>query len=280
MKIVKKECLRSIRERTFCSTRRGVLEHSCNAEDTKTKKQREELMWNQVKDQNDLVKEVLDFLKDYPDRAIRQEFLGNLEFIYGEDEQDWKEMRDEDRERREALKERKAAEFAAEREAKKRAKASGSKDKARRVEVFDISEGDDEMMVIDELMEWYLGEDVERVRMINDQRYDRDWYEPVEVCLDSGADCHVLPLSFYSEDLGSTELPELRMMITDARGNAIRTTETRANITFKFQKESGRTLKVIDSCVFGEVTQPLLAVGRLWKLVGVWNPTAMRKRFS
>ena len=55
--------------------------------------------WNQVKDQNDLVKEVQDFLKDYPDRAIRPEFLGNLEFIYGEDEQDWKEMRDEDREK-------------------------------------------------------------------------------------------------------------------------------------------------------------------------------------
>ena len=86
--------------------------------------------WNQVKDQNDLVKEVLDFLKDYPDRAIRQEFLGNLEFIYGEDDQNWKEMRDADRERREALRERKAAEYAAEREAKKRAKASGPKDKA------------------------------------------------------------------------------------------------------------------------------------------------------
>ena len=51
-----------------------------------------------MKDQNDLVKEVLDFLNDYPDRAIRQEFLGNLEFIYGEDDQDWKEMRDQDRE--------------------------------------------------------------------------------------------------------------------------------------------------------------------------------------
>ena len=221
--------------------------------------------WNQVKDQNDLVKEVLDFLNDYPDRAIRQEFLENLEFIYGEDDQDWKEMRDEDRERREALRERKATEYADAREAKKKAKASGSKDKVRRVEVFDISEGDDEMTVIDELMEWYLGEDVDRVRMINGQRYERDWYEPVEVCLDSGADCHVLPLSFYSEELGTTELPELRMMITDAQDNAIRTTETRANITFEFQKENGRTLKVIDSCVFGEVTQPLFAVGKLWK---------------
>ena len=64
------------------------------------------------------------------------------------------------------------------------------------MEVFDISEGDDEMMVIDELMAWYLVEDVERIRMINDQRYKRDWYEPVEVCFDSATDCHVLPSEF------------------------------------------------------------------------------------
>ena len=115
--------------------------------------------------------------------------------------------------------------------------------------------------------------------MINDQRYERDWYEPVEVCLDSGADCHVLPLSFYSEELGTTELPELRMMITDAQGNAIRTTETRANITFEFQKENGRTLKVIDSCVFGEVTQPLFAVGKLWKTGWGVEPYSHEKAF-
>ena len=28
------------------------------------------------------------------------------------------------------------------------------------------------MVVIHKLMEWYLGEEVERVRMINDQRYE------------------------------------------------------------------------------------------------------------
>ena len=145
--------------------------------------------------------------------------------------------------------------------------------------MFDISEGDDEMTVIDELMEWYLGEDVDRVRMVNDPRYEREWYEPVEVCLDSGADCRVLPLSFYSEELGTTELPELRMMITDAQGNAIRTTETRANITFEFQKENGRTLKVIDSCVFGEVTQPLFAVGKLWKTGWGMEPYSHEKAF-
>ena len=53
------------------------------------------------------------------------------------------------------------------------------------------------------------------------------------------------------------------MMITDAQGNAVRITEMRANITFELQKENGRTLRVIDSCVFGEVTQPLFAVGKV-----------------
>ena len=225
--------------------------------------------WNQVKDQNDLVKEVLEFLKDYPDQTIRQDFLRDLDYIYGEDDQDWREMRQEKKQRKKEMLERKEAEK----------KARGSKDHVRRLEVFDISEGDDEMVVIDDLMEWYLGEDVERVRMINDRQYERDWYEPVEVCLDSGADCHVLPLSFYSEELGTTELPELRMMITDAQGNAIRTTETRANITFEFQKENGKTLKVIDSCVFGEVTQPLFAVGKLWKTGWGMEPYSHERAF-
>ena len=115
--------------------------------------------------------------------------------------------------------------------------------------------------------------------MVNGQQYERDWYEPVEVCLDSSADRHVLPLSFYSEKLGTTELPELRMMITDAQGNAIRTTETRANITFELQKENGRILKVIDSCVFGEVTQPLFAVGKLWKTGWGMEPYSHEKAF-
>ena len=153
--------------------------------------------WHQVKDQNDLVKEVLEFLKDYPDQAIRQKFLEDLEYIYGEDDQDWREMKQEKKQRKKEMLERK--------EAEKRSR--GSRDKVRRLEVFDISEGDDEMTVIDDLMEWYLGEDVDRIRMVNDQQYERDWYEPVEVCLDSGADCHVLPLSFYSEELGTIVTP-------------------------------------------------------------------------
>ena len=53
--------------------------------------------------------------------------------------------------------------------------------------------------------------------MINDQRCERDWCEPVEVCLDSGADCHVLPLSFYSEELGTTNYRVTRTAYDDNR---------------------------------------------------------------
>ena len=90
-------------------------------------------------------------------------------------------------------------------------------------------------------------------------------------------DCHVLPLAYYSEDLGTVEFPALRMAIQDAQGNRIRTTETRANITFEFQRVDGRVIKVRDSAVFGDVTQPLFAVGKLWKLgwgldpIDEWN---------
>ena len=44
--------------------------------------------WNQVKDINDLVNEVLEFLKDYPDKPIRQQFLEDLEDVYGEEDQE------------------------------------------------------------------------------------------------------------------------------------------------------------------------------------------------
>ena len=53
--------------------------------------------------QNDLVKEILEFLKDYPDRAIRQEFLKNLEYMYGEDDQNWTELRQEEKQRKKEM---------------------------------------------------------------------------------------------------------------------------------------------------------------------------------
>ena len=66
------------------------------------------------------------------------------------------------------------------------------------------------------------------------------------------------------------------MIISDAQGNSIRTTETRGNITFGFQKENGKTVKVIDSAVFGEVTQPLFAVGKRWKTGWGIEPCTLR----
>ena len=58
--------------------------------------------WNQVKDINDLVNEVLEFLKDYPDKPIRQQFLEDLEDVCGEEDQDWREMRKEQKAKRNA----------------------------------------------------------------------------------------------------------------------------------------------------------------------------------
>ena len=233
---------------------------------------------NYPKNEIKRVKEILEYLKDYPERPGRTEFLERLDQVYTSDDRIHRELKNEDRDKCRNEDERRKQHMENKKQ-RKSEQASRSKENVRRVEVFDISEGDDEMMVIDELMEWYLGEDVERVRMVKDQGYERDWCEPVEVCLDSGADCHVLPLSFYSEDLGTTELPELRMMITDAPRNAIRARETRANITFELQKENGRTLEVIDSCVFGEVTQPLFAVGKLWKTGWGMEPYSSEKAF-
>ena len=87
--------------------------------------------------------------------------------MYTEGDQTWREIREEDRE--------KARQQENKEKDKKNEKISGSKDKTQRVEVFVISDGYDNMMIIDELMEWYLGEEVERVRMVNDRQYGRDW---------------------------------------------------------------------------------------------------------
>ena len=130
-KIVKKECQRNTNERAFC-----IMQHECaraqlqyRGYDGKEAKRRANVLratWNQVNDQNDLVKEVLEFLKDYPERGFRKEFLKDLDFIYGEDDQDWREMRAEDKARREAQQERKAAEKASKEESKsKRIKRQG-----------------------------------------------------------------------------------------------------------------------------------------------------------
>ena len=177
--------------------------------------------------------------------------------------------------------------------------------KVKEVQVFDISQGDEELNELDEYQMWYeedrpevkqesvenpspspsaQEEDRPEVRQesienpspspsVQEASKDRvrtvrlpGYEDLIEVVLDSGADCHVLPLSYYSEDLGEVELPALKMVITDAQGNAIRTTEARTNITFEFQRSDGKVIKVKDTAVFGQVTQPLFAVGKLYKV--------------
>ena len=136
------------------------------------------------------------------------------------------------------------------------------------LEKHDIREGDPENIDENDELPWrYLGVEYKQARVAKgwNKWNQQSCEEPVEVVLDSGADCHVSPMWYYSEELGTKELPELKMVIADAQGNPIRTTAFRANITFEFEKENGKKIKVINSAVFGNVTQPLFAVGKLWK---------------
>ncbi|CAE7320795.1 GIP [Symbiodinium sp. CCMP2592] len=146
----------------------------------------------------------------------------------------------------------------------------------RRVEEFDISSSDEveeiEEEPTDGLMEWYQGwwfleTEVERsVRMVSegdDVRRAAREVDACEVVLDSGADCHVLPMD-WAEEVGETSNFEYHLK--DAQGKVIPTLPVRQNVTFVFTKESGKKLKITDSAVCGNVTQPLFAVGKMWKL--------------
>ncbi|CAE6915033.1 unnamed protein product [Symbiodinium sp. CCMP2592] len=146
----------------------------------------------------------------------------------------------------------------------------------RRVEEFDISSSDEveeiEEEPTDGLMEWYQGwwfleTEVERsVRMVSegdDVRRTAREVDACEVVLDSGADCHVLPMD-WAEEVGETSNFEYHLK--DAQGKVIPTLPVRQNVTFVFTKESGKKLKITDSAVCGNVTQPLFAVGKMWKL--------------
>ncbi|CAE7284787.1 unnamed protein product [Symbiodinium sp. CCMP2592] len=151
----------------------------------------------------------------------------------------------------------------------------------RRVEEFDISSSDEveeiEEEPTDGLMEWYQGwwfleTEVERsVRMVSEGDEVRRTAREVDACevvLDSGADCHVLPMD-WAEEVGETSNFEYHLK--DAQGKVIPTLPVRQNVTFVFTKESGKKLKITDSAVCGNVTQPLFAVGKMWKLGCVYG---------
>ena len=99
-----------------------------------------------------------------------------------------------------------------------------------------------------------------RARMM---RVDVGNWPNCEVVLDSGADCHVLPMS-WSQDVGETS--KMEYLLKDAQGNVIPTCPVRQNVVFEFTKENGKKLRIIDVAACGNVTQPLFAVGKMWKL--------------
>ena len=99
-----------------------------------------------------------------------------------------------------------------------------------------------------------------RARMM---RVDVGNWPNCEVVLDSGADCHVLPMS-WSQDVGETS--KMEYLLKDAQGNVIPTCPVRQNVVFEFTKENGKKLRIVDVAACGNVTQPLFAVGKMWKL--------------
>ena len=52
----------------------------------------------------------------------------------------------------------------------------------------------------------------------------------------------------------------------DAQGNVIPTCPVRQNVVFEFTKENGKKLRIVDVAACGNVTQPLFAVGKMWKI--------------
>ena len=54
---------------------------------------------NEVKNQNDMVKEILEYLRDDPEGPGRTEFLGRLDQLYTTDDRIHWELRNEDREK-------------------------------------------------------------------------------------------------------------------------------------------------------------------------------------
>ena len=151
-----------------------------------------------TKHPTDLVKMALDYLKDAEGCEARKGFLKSVTELYVSQENWWKDFdKDTTSVIVQSFEIRKRTN-AVVKETKERAKEQprGSKDpapdqerrkprNARRVEVYDISQGDEEMVVIDELMQWYMDEEVERVRVINYQDHQLEWNELIEVCLDT-----------------------------------------------------------------------------------------------
>ena len=93
--------------------------------------------------------------------------------------------------------------------------------------------------------------------------------QPVEVILDSGADCTVLPAEIYG-GVGSLSLQGNMSVLLDAQGNRIAGGEERVQVCFQIRDEDGAIIEFKDNVVLAHVQQPLFCLGKLMKRQ--WKP--------
>ena len=88
--------------------------------------------------------------------------------------------------------------------------------------------------------------------------------EKVEVILDSGADCTVLPMSYRA--VGNMDPHASKSVLLDAQGNKIEGGESRVCVNFEIDTpEEDHVISFKDSVVLGNVQQPLFCLGKLMK---------------
>ena len=86
----------------------------------------------------------------------------------------------------------------------------------------------------------------------------------VEVILDSGADCTVLPLSYQA--VGHKDSSGSKSILLDAQGNKIEGGESRVFVHFEIDTpDEDSVISFKDSVVLGNVQQPLFCLGKLMK---------------
>ena len=88
--------------------------------------------------------------------------------------------------------------------------------------------------------------------------------ERVEVILDSGADCTVLPLSYQA--VGHEDSSVSKSILLDAQGNKIEGGESRVFVNFEIgTPDEDSVISFKDSAVLGNVQQPLFCLGKLMR---------------
>ena len=86
----------------------------------------------------------------------------------------------------------------------------------------------------------------------------------VEVILDSGANCTVLPVSYQA--VGHKDSSVSKSILLDAQGNKIEGGESRVFVNFEIDTpDEDSVISFKDSVVLGNVQQPLFCLGKLMK---------------